>query len=259
MTTLDPIVRPTPGYASGLGVTWISNTTIRVEAGSCSDSTNTNDITLTSNIILNAATNGLNGLDTGTFAASKVYAVFVIGDQAGNNAPGVLMSLSPTAPLMPKGTFSSNYNMFRRVGWAISDGSTHFYPLAQAGTGLYRQYSYDAAPTVLSGGSQITTFASIVLTAVVPPIGNYPIFTAQVSFTPATAADYVCFRTTGSSASASATTLESLSGVVAAKAQTGQLKMFAGISAGVVSIDYINSAASGATTVSISGFEDYLA
>lgn len=258
MATLNPIVRPTPGYVSGLGITWLSNTTMRVEIGSCSDSTNTNDIALTTQYTLNAAVNGLNGLDTGTFAASKVYAVFVIGDQAGNNAPGVLMSLSATAPLMPKGTFSSNYNMFRRIGWVISDGSTHFYPLAQAGAGNYRQYSYDTGPAVLTGGTQATTFAAITLTAVVPPVGNYPVFTAQISFTPATAADYVCFRTTGSTATASATALESISGVVAAKAQTGQLRMFAGINAGVVSIDYVNSAASGATTVAITGFEDYL-
>lgn len=51
---------------------------------------------------LNLATNGLNGLDTGTIAVNTWYYLFAIHNPT-TNASGTIASLSPTTPVLPSG------------------------------------------------------------------------------------------------------------------------------------------------------------
>ncbi len=245
MTQLSPIVNQSFLYAYGLTLSWGSNTTLSVAAGQARDSNNVIDMATTAATTINAAVNGINGLDTGTFAASTWYYVYMVGDSTNYSSAGFVISLSATVPTLPTG-----YDSYRRIGCALSDGSTHFLKFTQTGNATTRDYMWDSTISVLSGGTS-ATLALVTLTAGVPPLANLPV-TFQVSFTPATANDYVSLATPGSSA----TLLPNLSGVVAAKIQTGQLTQVSGISSSVAKIQYINSAASGATSLWVCAFKD---
>lgn len=247
MTTpyLIPITNSPFMYINDMPVTVASNTTLSVAAGQCRDSTNTYDLALATAGTINAAVTGVNGLDTGTFAASKWYYVFVIADMKGINPNALLISLSQTAPIMPTG-----YNLLRMIGISLTDGSVHFLPFTTFGKGTNRTQFWTAAISVLSGGTS-ATYAAVSLDGAVPPIAATP-FTAKVTFVPATANDYVDFRPTGSAATAVASFN---GGTVAAKNGIGQMKLLAAIASSVSKIDYQNSAASGATSVSVLSFD----
>src|SRR6202041_296319 len=97
------------------------NTVLDVAAGTCLDSTATFQLSSQATILINGAANGLNGLDTGTLAASKVYAVYVVADPFLQNPTGAMISLSLTAPLLPY-----NYAAFALIGYVATDASAHF-------------------------------------------------------------------------------------------------------------------------------------
>lgn len=93
--------------------------------------------------------NGVNGLDTGAFAASTWYYIYLISNKVAVNA---LASLSATAPTLPAG-----YTLTFRAGAVISDGSTHLVPLVQKGN--WTQYN-----SLISMGS-----GTIAVAPFVPP------------------------------------------------------------------------------------------
>jgi hypothetical protein len=241
----QPIVNAPLMYINGLKLSYATATTLTVGIGQCRDSTNTFDMVIASPKTIDAAVNGINGLDTGTFAASTKYHVFVIADSHGYNATGTILSLSLTAPELPFG-----YDLIRYIGDAISDGSTHFLPFYQYGLGTERTVFYDSMISVLSGGSS-ATYAAIDLSGAVPIAATEVILHA--SFTPNAAADIASIRPTGSSA----TTVMTISGVVAAKAQQMQLCVPSLISSAVPKIDYLVTA-SGALSLSVVGYRQYL-
>lgn len=177
------------------------NTLLDVGPGLCRDTTNTFDINLgnwfgetptstsgTYNIngfqstpgaitannttVINAAVNGVNGLDTGTFAAAKVYYVHVIFDQTGNNAPACIISLSRTAPTLPAG-----YSTWRWIGQATTAAGGATFVLGYwQGLENERIFTYDApiATSVTAGTS--ATYAAINLSTLVPNQDNLPVW-----------------------------------------------------------------------------------
>jgi hypothetical protein len=245
-TPIEDILVNMPNTAYGLNIAWASNTTFTVSTGVIRDSLNIREITISSAKTINAAYTGLDGLDTGALAASKQYAVFVIGDSSGAKASGCLISLSATLPTLPTG-----YDVFRRIGWIFTDGSSHFLLAYQTGAGLVREYQYDAAASVLSGGTS-ATFAAVDLSAFVPAASIIPV-TLNASFTPNAAGDTCALRPTGSS---DATGLI-LSGPTAAKVSAYIVRTFAKLSSSVAKVDYLVTA-SGALTLKVIGFTDYL-
>lgn len=159
-------------YINGMIVsnnTTTPNTKIDVSSGQCRDSNDVMDIVLNTSVTINAAANGaINRLDTGTFAASKIYAVYAIGDSTNKNPSGCLLSLaSNTTPTMPFG-----YDSYRRIGYAVSDASTHFLLAYVTGTNTFRQFFYDAAQATAITAGNSTTYAAIDLSALVPPFNN---------------------------------------------------------------------------------------
>ena len=172
-----------PFYFNGLGISnnaTTPNTKLDLAPGSCLDSTGTFQLTLSSTATINAATNGLNGLDTGTFAASTVYKVFLVADPVTQQAAGAMISTSAT-PLLPFG-----YSAYALVGYATTDSSVHFLSGYWSNNDSARRaFTYDAPIIALSGGTQ-TGYTGVALTAFVPPVANsqvnmYMLFAANAA------------------------------------------------------------------------------
>jgi len=160
----SPIYTPFVENLTGLELAFISTTSISVAPGVCSDVTITNNINIASTVTINAAVQGINGLDAGALAANTFYAVYAIGDSTLFNAPGALLSLSATQPYVPSG-----YDMFRRIGYVLTDGSEHILDFTQRGESLSRDMYYAAAiATNITAGAS-ATFAAVTASASVPP------------------------------------------------------------------------------------------
>lgn len=278
-----PMVNAGSLYINGLHLTTNSTTAINVVAGSARDATNQDDIVLAANTVLSISSNGVNGLDTGTVAANTFYYVFVIGSSLGANPeinnitqvstmasgsnilngtvisegtvsqptwsvnnnyqPVTLLSLSSSAPLLPEG-----YDMFRRVGAILTDGTPHVLSFWQeeTGNGTNRKMWYDAPISVLAATAE-AAFTAQALTVAVPPAAcgtTSTIVTLQVDLLPNAAADFVAFRPTGS---ASVAGNAKMSGDVAAVHHFDQIQVVANLNAASpqeASIDWLTDAAS---------------
>lgn len=114
------------GYLWGFQLTknaTTPNTDIDISQGVCQSATNTLAIITTTTITKRASVNWSYGtgngmLDTGSFAASSTYYIFVISKADGTT--DILSSLSATNPLLPTG-----YTSYRKIGAIKTDGSTH--------------------------------------------------------------------------------------------------------------------------------------
>lgn len=237
MTILTPIVNEGLLYINRMIVARESTTTLSVGGGQCRDSTNVRDISIASSITINAAVNGANGLDTGSLGVSKWYYVYAIADSHELKVPATLLSLSATAPLLPAG-----YDTFRRISQWPTNASSELVAGSQVGNNNWRRHWHTAGISVLSGGAA-TTATPINLSAAVPPLAETNVV-LDVSFTPNVAAEFVTFSTA-----------VRLSGSVAAVAQLAQVEAFAFLSSGNATTNYTNSAASGATTVLVVGYD----
>jgi len=170
MTTPNtPIVNAGELYVNGFSLDTSAANTLAIESGMARDSTNSNDLSVSSgSTSLLMSRVGLNGIDTGVLVANKFYAVFVIGDSTKFMPTGFLISLSSTSPSLPKG-----YDMFRRIGWARTDGSAINTRLFQYGDGVNRKYYYEVPLTILTGGTATTFSAGTVdlfTASYVPPL-----------------------------------------------------------------------------------------
>lgn len=146
-----------PNHLDGLKTIYNSVSTVDIGPGTCKDSTNTVDITVSSTLTANlAGTPGdPNSLDTGTEAANSGYALHVI--YGIGKAVASLISLSETAPTLPTG-----YTHFRCVGW-IYNKSSNIVKFTQFGNGQTRQYFWT---TSAAGGAILTNGQATTLTAV---------------------------------------------------------------------------------------------
>ncbi len=193
----DPIVNLGISYINGLIVSnnaTTPNTKLDISAGMARDSNNIMDITLgsanpnlegattDSPLVINAAVNGANGLDTGSLAASLVYAVYIIGDSRYYSETAAILTLaSNSAPLMPTG-----YDSYRLIGYAVTDSSVHFLKAYITGNASGRLFVYDApiATAITAGAS--TTYAAANLITFVPNVNNLPVI-LNTAFTPGAA------------------------------------------------------------------------
>lgn len=251
----QPLTNLSTLYATDCKVSWASNTTLTIGTGQVRDSTNTYDIVSASTLTLNAATNGANGLDTGSLAASTWYAVFLIFDYSKNNPVACLLSTSSTAPVMPSlSSTGVTYNAFRFIGWQRTDGSSHFILSTILGNNKSRHHFWDSSISVLTAGAATTTTPFSVAAAVPPgaTATSTKNVLLDVAFTPATAGDSVLLTPAGSVATQSAL----VSGSVAAVSQKMSINVPAvGITP---TLQYKNSAASGSTSVFVRGFEYFI-
>lgn len=203
MTTVqnDPIYQLPFLYLNGLLIsndTTTPHTVLDIAAGQCRDSNDVMDIvlgspnleglTVSAPLLLNAAVNGVNGLDTGTFAANTMYAIYMIADSRYYQPTASIATLATnSSPLMPFG-----YDSYRLIGyWATQVGSA-FWAVGYMSNAIggSRQFLYDApvALTLASSGAATTySGGATALTGLVPPINNVPVLFAA-SFIPGNAA-----------------------------------------------------------------------
>ncbi len=160
---------------------------VTIATGQARDSTNANDIVVSTAISANNTVAGAGGLDTGTVAASTFYAVYVLDDSTGYNSPTGLLSLSATAPVIPGG-----YDMYRRVGFVLTDATSDFLVFDQRGSGKDRPMYYrESIATDITAGSS-ATFAAVSVVASVPKASIMGIF--KVTYTPTAANDEMALR-----------------------------------------------------------------
>lgn len=275
-----PIVNAGVKYINGLNLVHVDDENITVKSGSCRDSTNKDDIILSADANCDILTNGIGGLDTGSVAASTFYAVHIVAsslsanpvtdiqqqrlytgsgaftiqstpssDVSNNPQPGIMFSLSATAPTLPL-----NYDMFRRIGYVLTDGSSDILAFWQTGGGADRTMWYDALITELSGGTS-ATFAAIDLATSVPVAalgGTSTDVIFNIALTPTGADDTMALRPTGS---ASVAGFVIMGGDAAGVVHTDQITCPCAISASVAKVDYL---VTGAVTISTAGYVDKL-
>lgn len=253
-------------YIQGLSISPASTTLLAVAPGAARDSNNIIDMVvgLTNyfgidnpaqlfqgyqpGLLINSAVNGVNGLDTGTIAASTQYAVYLIGDSRNYNNTAAMISLtSNVAPIMPSG-----YDSNRLIGFMETDSSSHFVYATHKPQNISGLLVYFNSPaiSVLTGGTS-TTFAAIDLTTnSAIPTTTLPnvITTLLVTFTPAVAGDVVQFRPTGSAATGN---LPTIIGVTAGIAQTQYIQVIAGVGSSKPEIDYLVTSGSDSVNVSV--------
>lgn len=164
-------------YINGLGISndaTTPNTILDISPGSCLDSTGTFQLNSNAVIKINAAVNGLNGLDTGTFAQAKIYAVYVVWDPVHNKPAGAMISLNQSTPLLPFG-----YGTFLLIGYATTiSNAAHFLPgYWSAGNASVRTFTYDAfqATAVTAGAATSYATGPVNLIALVPNVNNTPV------------------------------------------------------------------------------------
>lgn len=235
-------------YANGLQISndaITPNTLLDIGSGVTIDSTDTFQMINNGTIVINAATNGLNGLDTGTFAAGKVYGVFLISDPVTLQPIGAMISLL-AIPVMP---FS--YSAWRLIGYATTAaGSAAFLKgYWTAGNSGFRLFMYDTklATAVTAGTS--TTYANVNLIAAVPNLNNTPVLIATV-FTP-TAAGSALNLQPGNATGAAATELGQVAGVVI---DSVNLVMAQSVVISTVSSPVINYNVVGSVAVDVAGY-----
>ena len=223
-------------YVNGLGISndaTTPNTKLDIASGACIDSTATFQMINNGSLVINAATNGLNGLDTGSLAASTVYAVHLVSDPVTLQAIGAMISLSSTAPLMPFG-----YSAFRLIGYVTTDSSVHFLKgYWSAGNGSQRAFTYDAPIIALTAGTQ-TGYTGVDLTTFVPAVNNTPVVLYS-NFTANAAADVEALQGYASTGDA-VTIVAPIAGATAHT--TSQNTVLAQLNSGAPSIKYKVSA-----------------
>lgn len=232
------------------------NTKLDVSAGLARDQSDTFDINLgdyrgsgasaNATTTIDTAAVGINGIDTGELAATKMYYVYAVdGAQYGNSA-GCIVSLNApdTGPIMPYG-----YALYRHIGYAATDGSKNFLPMKQLGAGNYRKFLYNTirATGVTSGNA--TTATAVSLTNLVPAVDglNVHVYSA---LTPGAASRTLTLYA-GDLTSAEAIVTGQVTSVVVTTVQD----VVAELNSGAPRIGYAVANSGDAAAVSVAGFD----
>ncbi len=266
MTNFSPITFPQTYNIYGFESLISTDTALTVYDGLAMDNSNKTILSVSTTshagTILDLTKVGLNGIDTGALGASKKYGIYLIGDASGILPTGYIVSLSLTGAFTAPapGPIGGSYDSWRLVGYCLTDSSSHLIRQSILGHGSDKKVVYKTGILTLSAGASASS-ATFSLDAAIPRISlittNQVLeYQASVSFTPATAADYVNIGAASWGALTAATTNRTFSGVVAAKAQVTQSALYCNINGdpAVMTGIYINSAASGATSITVFGY-----
>jgi hypothetical protein len=252
-------------YINGLEISnnaTTPNTKLDVAAGICRDSTNSFDLNLgnfnsqvsdeqdaNASTTINAAANGLNGLDTGSLAASTLYYVYVIADALTGSPTGALLSATgpSTGPLMP-----NNYSAYRHIGYAITDGSSNFLLAYVSGNNNARTLMFDAPQATAITAGNATSYTDVVLTAFVPPVQNTPVYIAS-ALTPGAAGRTLKLQPVNATGDAITVT-----GQVNAVIVTSTDKLMARLESGAPKIAYKVANSGDAVALNVAGFDFYI-
>ncbi len=247
MAVNNPIVNARVKYVNGLEMAWVDTTHFTLAAGAASDSTNIDDIILSALVTNTISSVGVNGVDVAVAAVSSFYAVYVIGDSTGYKATASLISLSGTAPSLPSG-----YDMFRRVGWILTDSSAHVLKFWQYGHNSTRDMFYDtgiATPAITTSA----TYVSQSLAAGIPPSSVVEAY-LKVDYTPNSATNIATMAPFGSTATVGMIVF----GYGVAAAQQGMVTVPTALNSTAPSITHKESSSSDALVILVAGYQDSL-
>ena len=237
-----------PFYTNGLKISndaTTPNTLVDIAIGSTLDSTGTFQISLTSPIVANIAVNGLNGLDTGTVAASTVYAIYLVADPVTNQPSGCILSTSLTGPLMPFG-----YSAYKLIGYITTDSMSHFLlGYWTSGNNGSRLFMYDAPQATAVTAGAATSYTAVSLAKWVPAINLTPVWIYS-SYVPATAGNTLKMQPFVGTGDAITVT-----GQVATKAMTQNTLLFESLNSGAPTISYKVSNGSDTAAINVAGYQ----
>ena len=178
-TTIPLNAASTQGTYKKLVVTVTSETAATITADElCLKDVSNNYVTLSGvSLTLNTNLLGANGMDVGTIAAAKWYALYVIYD---GTTVACLLSLSATAPTMPSG-----YIYKTQVAWLRTAATAILLKTIKRNNSVQYVNSGDGLPLMASGiaGNVTTpTYGAVALTSFVPTgasrikgmVGAYP-------------------------------------------------------------------------------------
>lgn len=234
-------------YAYGLGLSnnaTTPNTKLDVAVGSILNSTKEFQINLDTAVTIDATANGLNGLDTGSLAASTMYYVFAISDPQAYNTPGCMISASST-PLMPYG-----YSAYAVIGYVATDSSAHFLKgYWTDDKSSLRTFMYDAPQATAITAGNATSYTAVSLAGLVPAVENTPVY-INSALTPNAAADTLKMQPEAGTGDA-----VTITGQVAAVPVTTQSLVMATLDSSVAKINYKVSAAGAAAAINVAGYQ----
>lgn len=259
----SPVVNAGILYVNGLSISLTGPQEITMQLGAARDSTNTNDIILGATaltpdvpttpaipIVIDGANVGANGVDVAPMIPFTMYAVYEIGDSTGYQPTAGLFSLNTVQPNLPGGFPHGGYDMYRRVGWVLTDDDANILQVWQYEQDQTRVYYYDVGISVLSAGAS-GTFTPVNLSIAVPPIVTEVLL--NYTFTPAAATNVAEFLPFGSTATNGI--IQVGSGVAAA--QVGMVWVPITLNAGVPTLLYKVTGTS-TLTLLVAGFKDYI-
>lgn len=238
-------------YINGLEISNDASTPdeiINIAAGQCRDSSDVYFLESDASISVDNTVSGLGGLDTGTVAASTLYAVYLVGDAVSGNATSAMISTNMTNPLLPFG-----YNVYRKIGYVRTDGSSDFLLGYWVGNNNARKFLYDAPIATAITAGAATSYTAVTLTTFVPAVENTPVYVAY-DMTPAAASRIMSltpFDGTGDAFSATS----QVTGVHV----TGNAMVVANLDSGAPKIKYKWSAGGGdAVALNVAGYEFFI-
>jgi hypothetical protein len=238
-------------YANGLKITndaTTPNSVIDIATGSILDSTGVYQLSVDSVLSPSTASSGLNGLDTGTVAASKVYAVYVVADPVTQQATGAIYSLSLTGPLMPFG-----YRAYALIGFVVTDASANILVGSwTAGNNSRRSFFFDAPIATAVTAGNATTYTAVSLAAFVPALQDIPVSIAY-SFTPG-AASRTLNLTPGNGVGNAVT----ITGQVTSVVVSGNAQVLSKVTSAVPEIDYKVANSGDAVALRVAGFDFFI-
>lgn len=249
MAVNNPIVNARVKYVNGLEMAWVDTTHFTLNAGAASDSTNVDDIILPALVTNTISSVGVNGVDIAVAIASTFYAVYVIGDSTGYKATASIISLSGVQPALPSG-----YDMFRRVGWILTDSSSHVLKFWQYGHNSARDMWYDT-PIATPAITTSTTYVTQSLAAGVPPI-TCEVFLKYV-YGAIAAGNSFQMGPYGSIPTVAMIDISSPV-VLGTATQTGPVVVPSALNAAVPTIEHKESSASDTLVLAVSGYQDGL-
>lgn len=240
-----------PSYANGLGLSndaTTPNNIIDIALGTCLDSTQTFQLSLPAAITINITLAGLNGLDTGSVAASTVYAIYLVADPFHNAATGAVFSTSLTGPTMPSG-----YGAYSLIGYCATDASKHILKAYwTAGNTGNRYMMFDAPQATAVTAGNATSYTAVDLTKWVPAVNNIPVWIAS-AFTPAAAGHAFKMQPVNGTGDAVI-----VNGQVTSVVVNSNSMVFAQIAGSKPEINYLVGNGSDAVAINVAGYEFFI-
>ena len=234
-------------YAYGLGLSnnaTTPNTKLDVAVGSILDSSKTFQLNLDVAVTIDATVTGLNGLDTGSLAASTLYNVFLVADPQSYNVTGAIISAS-SIPVLPYG-----YGAYALIGYvATGAGSTFLKGYWTDDKSTWRTFMYDAPQATAITAGNATSYTAIDLSAFVPAVASTPVF-IDSALTPAAASQTLKLQPAGGTGDA-----VTITGQVAAVVVSSQSLVLAQLASGDPKVSYKVSNGAAAAAINVGGYQ----